>query len=196
MSPERAMFRTPTLSLKRHPIVLFHNADNLHELFKNQRSQDAIKHTLKAASEIPEFRDDIADSIPELPDDTASFVEDICNAREKNRARNLEHKNSHKLPSPFHVSQLVLKKVKVKSTAPGVPFALKARWTGPYIITSLGHKYVEILHLAQGYRTIASADDLKPYYQNLEAFQLAPDWAGELDKLPPPKWNREHQQLL
>jgi hypothetical protein len=186
-SPDYIMHQNHSLQLRTNPIVLLKNRKIIPDFYKSREAQVVANLTLDAI--VQELgAENIATSVPPLPDETMNIIEHTCNVRDKIRARNLEYRNSRKLPSEFHVGDVVLKRLVPKSTHAGIPFAMQRRYDGPYLVLQVYNKYVEIRHIKQGFKTIASTQYLKPYFHNDYDQRLPPGWQAEIVTAirPPP----------
>jgi hypothetical protein len=182
-SAELLLFHSTTLNLKTHPILLAHNKLNLPSFFKDENTKIAIEAVNQQFNLEPQLREDMAQEIPDNPPDTLTLIEHVCNQRDKIRAQNMGQRNKSSGPEPFRINQLVLLKVMTKATATGVPFALQSRFTGPYIITHIGHDIANLRHCLQGHQRISSVKYLKPYLVNNYDYQMPPNWNGDLLQL-------------
>ena len=177
------MFQHSNLNLRQNPVVLLNNIAKLPEIFSVQTAQGAITAVLDEVRALGDANLAIthdANLLTSTPAETVARYEEICNIRDKNRAKNLEYKNNHKMPSKFKIGDLVLEKVMTKSVARGVPASLQPRYLGPYIVIQVLDKLVEMRHCLRGHKRIVSADFLKPYYSNDFDYALPPQWDSAL----------------
>ena len=156
-SPELLMFGTKNLETEQEPVLF----SNHHGLARDPVPSGVYRQALLAC------------------------VKMVDDSRNLTRAKNLEYRNSHKMPTEFKEGQIVSKKVMTKQVAAGVPRALTKTHSGPFIITKLFTKLAEIQHCLNGHKQLSNIDYLRPWHENFYDFLLPPNWENELRQFLP-----------
>jgi hypothetical protein len=120
-----------------------------------------------------------------------SCLQMVDESRNLSRARNLEYRNSHKMPKKIEVEDIVALKVMSKAVAQGVPRSLNKIWRGPFIVTKVFTKLLEVQNLLHGNKQLCSVDHVKPWHLNTFEYYLPASWDQEIRKIIPEEQHPE-----
>ena len=181
LSSERIMFQHSNINLRTHPLVLIQTRQAIPSLFKKKCEQLAFQ----CAHDEIRKNNDYTDSVPENEFMDPAFlktIQHVCNVRDAIRTQNeklFQHRKNK--PSPIKVADLVVLRHMAVGNTGGASAAVAQKQHGPFIVTRVGDRRVEILHCVQGFKRITSLQFVNKYTCNDQDFFLPRNWSAELE---------------
>ena len=180
MSAERIMFQHSNINLKTHPLVLIQNSQAVPSIFKRKCEQMAYEVAHREIENNNDFTNITIENEFMQPE-FLKTIQHVCSVRDAIRTQNerqFQHLVRH--PKPIKVGDLVTQKHLAVGQTGGASAALSQKNHGPFLVTRVGDRRVELIHCVEGYKRITSLQFVNKYSCNDIDFMLPRNWSKDL----------------